>query len=245
MIIGSSAAYYHGLTSTHPMDFDRFYVEGGDVLSGDSHSLPESIYNSINTIEGFITKDHLYTLKCSHLQWDIKWQKTKTDVLSYKYQGCQLDEKLYNSLVEYWKGLHGDKSFLSLKKSKDGFFEDFVEYVYDHDYLHEVVAGGFNREPLYNKCLKDGEEVLTDALKFNNMSFEEQVAMFREEIAVIAFERWIVHGDVGWFKAHSMSLKKTVTNLTKGWASDFIVKNLEHFVKPNYKYYENLINMEK
>lgn len=245
MIIGSSAAYYHGLTKESPRDLDRFYIEGEEELSGDSHSLPKSIYNAIHSNSGFITKDALYTLKCSHLQWDIKWDKTKRDILNYKHQGCKLDENLYKILVRYWEGVHGDKSFLSLKKPKEMFFEDFVEYKYDHDYLHEVVAEGFGRKPLYNKCLKDGEQVLTDASKFDSMSFEEQVAMFREEIAVIAFERWIVYGKMSWFKAHSMSLKKTITNLTKGWASNFIVMNLEHFIKPDYNYYKNLINMEK
>lgn len=245
MIIGSTAARFHGLMDREPLDLDSFYKEGEEKLSGDSHSLPVEIYEAIDTVDGYISKDHLYTLKCSHLQWDVKWEKTKRDILYYKHKGCKIDLSLYKVLVEYWKGVHGDKSFLNLKKGKEDFFNDHVNYLYDHDYLHEVVADGFGREPLYNKCLKEGESVLTCPVKFNKMSFEEQIGMFREEIAVIAFERWVVFGKISWMKAHSMSVKKTITNLTKGWASDFLVMHLEEFVKPDYKYYQNLMKLKE
>lgn len=249
LIIGSSAAYYQGLTSSYPKDLDTFY----DILKPscrgeDYHEIPANIYRMLeqNSSEGFIHPNDLYTLKCSHLQWDIKWEKTKRDILLYKSKGCTLNNTLYKMLVQHWIKEHGDKSFLSLAKDKEGFFQDNVKYVYDHDYLHEVCAEGLGlSEPTYKKCLKDGEQVLIDNSKFANLPIEGQVSMFRQEIAVIAFERWIIHGKISWFKAHSMSLKKTITNLTKNSSSDFLVKNLEMFVKPDYTYYSNLLELTK
>lgn len=249
LIVGSSAAYYHGLVDTPPKDLDTFYdsfEEACQVSGEDCHVIPKGIYSLLraNSKEGFIHPDDLYTLKCSHLQWDIKWEKTKRDVLAYKHKGCQLNETLYKMLVNHWYDVHGDKSFLSLAKDKERFFQDNVKYIYDHDYLHEVCAEGLGLlEPTYKKCLKDNEDVLIDNSKFVKLSFEDQVGMFRQEIAVIAFERWIVFDKISWYKAHSMSLKKTITNLTKNSSSDFLVKNLEMFVKPDYTYYSNLLKL--
>lgn len=247
VVIGSCAAYYHGLTKHPPKDIDKFYYEEPLNVSGeDYHVIPKELFDMFETVEGFISKNHLYTLKCSHLQWDIKWEKIKSDILSYKHQGCILNENLYKVLVNYWKTVHGDKSFLSLNKDKQAFFQDNVKYVYDHDYLHEVCAKGLGlEEPTYKKCLKDGEQVLIDSSKFDSLTLDEQVSMFRQEIAVVAFERWVVFDKVSWFKAHMLSVKKTITNLTKGSSSDFLVKHLDLFVKPDYTYYSELMKLKE
>lgn len=106
LVVGSCAAYYHGLTNTFPKDLDTFYDSFEEVfnVSGeDCHIIPKDIYNLLkaNSKEGFIHSDDLYTLKCSHLQWDVKWEKTKRDILAYKAQGCHLNEALYKMLVEH------------------------------------------------------------------------------------------------------------------------------------------------
>ena len=98
---------------------------------------------------------------------------------------------------------------------------------------------------MYTKCLKQGEEVLIDKSLFDKLTFEEQVRMFREEITVIAIERFLVNpntkGKYSWVQAYMMSLKKTITQLTKNWATDFIVLNLEHFVKPDYSMFKHAL----
>lgn len=248
LIIGSTAAYYHNLVDSFPKDLDTFYKDVSDASGEDSHIIPTGIYDELykNSSEGFISADDLYTLKCSHLQWDIKWEKTKRDVLTYKYKGCQLNDKLYKMLVKHWYEEHGDKSFLSLNKDKDKFFQDNVKYIYDHDYLHEVCAKGLGLpEPTYKSCLKDGEDVLIDNKKFDRLPLQDQVSMFRQEIAVIAFERWVVFGKISWLKAHMLSVKKTITNLTKGASSDFLVKHIDLFVKPDYTYYSELLKLKE
>lgn len=114
---------------------------------------------------------------------------------------------------------------------------------FPHDLLHELVA--YPNRPVYKGVLKDGEDVAIDKVKFDQLGFEQQVRMFREEITVIACERWLLNdywkGKVSWYQAYMWSLKKTVTNLTKGWATDFIVLNLEHFIKPDFSYFKHLL----
>lgn len=190
----------------------------------------------------------LYTIKCSHLGWDNpNWNKHKLDLLHLKHLGCVLNQPLYDALVAFWTTELGDKSFLSLSKSKQDFFTDNVPYVFDHDWLHEQVS--YPAEPVYKQCLVDGADVLIDRAKFNSMDFEQQVRMFREEITVIAIERWLVNpavkGKWSWVQAYMKALKKTVTTLTKGWATEFIVMNMEYFVKPEYKYFKYALEATK
>ena len=173
------------------------------------------------------------------------WEKHKQDILWLKSKGFDIIPDLYEALIEFWKTDLGDKSFLSLNKDKKQFFTDNVVYKYDHDYLHELVA--HPNRPVYEGCLKDNAEVLIDKAKFDMLPFDKQVRMFREEITVIACERWLLNdywcGKISWYEAYIASLKKTITNLTKNWACDFIVLNLEEFVKPDYSYFENLLNV--
>lgn len=207
-----------------------------DLKGVDIKLIPQHIINLMKFDGIYATPNTIYTIKCSHLGWNNPaWNKHKADILSLKHQGCVLDKPLYKALVEFWKEELGDKSFLSLKQDKEDFFTDSVTYVYDHDWLHEQVA--YPNPPVYTNCLKEGEDVLIDKQRFYGMSFEQQVKMFREEITVIAIERYLVNPlakNFSWVQAYNLSLKKTITQLTKNWATDFIVLNLEHFVKPDY-----------
>lgn len=250
LIVGSTALEYFGLNRNEPKDLDRWfsdkYVEGMGEM--DDTSVPDIIYQSLAwhySHNGYVTPDAIYTIKMSHLPWDIKWEKTKNDIIWLKSKGCQLIPELYKDLKKHWETVNGDKSFLSLLQNKEEFFNDFVHYEHDHDYLHEVVASP--SKPMYSMCLKEGEAVLTDHSKFLNMSGDDQVRMFREEIAVIALERWVLNPKcnigVSWYEAHGMSLKKTIISLTKNWATDFLIHNLEKFVRPDFSYYKNALNL--
>lgn len=244
LIIGSTAAHYWGLDRREPKDYDFFYTDDytGDIC-GDSHCIPKDLMEKIPSYDGVITPDALLTLKASHLQWDIHWDKTKADILYLMSIGnTKIIEDLYQDLVSYWKTVHGDKGFLSLNKSKEEFFQDKVHYVYEHDELHEMVA--YPDKPVYTRCLKDGQDVSISKEKFDELEFTDQVKMFKEEITVIALERWLLnkYNDVtSIVDAYQRSLKKTITNLTKGWASDFIIFNLPSFLQPDFSMFEKVL----
>jgi hypothetical protein len=169
------------------------------------------------------------------------WTKHKADILHLSKLGCVIIEPLYEALKVYWEQQFGGKDFLSLDKCKDEFFNDHVNYQYDHDWLHEQVA--YPERPVYELCLKDGHDVLIDKKKFYALTFEDRVRMFREEITVIAIERWLVHPQFkgSWTKAYYLALEKTITRLTKNWANDFLVRNLKHFYKPDYTYFKHAL----
>lgn len=242
IIVGSEALRNLGFNVT-PKDIDIWTDEDLPKQQGyDIKKIPTEILALVPNVNGYATLDALYTIKCSHLGWrNPKWNKHKSDILTLKMKyGASLDEKLFDTLVDFWKVEIDDKWYLSLNKNKDEFFNDNVEYVFDHDLLHELVA--HPNQPMYTKCLKENYDVLIDKKLFDKLSFDQQIRMFREEISVIAIERWLVNprakGKYSWIQAYSMALEKTITTLTKGWATKFIVLNLEHFVKPDYSYFK-------
>lgn len=242
MIIGSTALNYHGIDMS-ANDLDVFITSESqsiDYPNSDWHIVPEYIYRLIYDSSGYATPETILTLKMSHLSWDIKWNKTKKHIIGLLNLGHKPNRTNYIILKDYWESVHGNKDFLSLNKSKDKFFTDSVSYVHDHDYLHKLVA--YPNNPMYTKCLKDNKEVLIDKDKFFMLSLAEQLQMFREEITVIAIERWLVNptnkGKYSFVKAYNRALQKTITNLTKNWATDFIIFNIKELSKPKYKYFK-------
>lgn len=248
IIIGSTALEYFNLNRQKPKDIDVFYREGEikSNASSDSHILPAELYDLIEYKDGYATPDMIYTLKCSHFSSDIHWLKTKNDILWLKAKGCNINLLVYEKFKNYWLNFHkSPKSQLSLMKTKNEFFNDYVTYVYDHDKLHTAIA--YPDKPMYTKCLADQQEVLIDKLKFDTLSYEEKIRLFREEITVIALERWIIDpihkGKVSILEAYQLALKKTIISLTKNWATDFIIFNIDKFIKPDYKLFLNASNI--
>jgi hypothetical protein len=128
-----------------------------------------------------------------------------------------------------------------LDKTKKDFFTDGVKYKYDHDWLHELVA--YPNPPVYTKCLRPGADVMISKKSFDKLTNDDKIRMFREEITVIAIERWLVQdgNKLSWLRAYQYALKKTITNLTKNWANDFLIMNLKEFCKPDYQYFKHAL----
>ena len=251
IVVGSSALNVFGLTWRKAQDLDvwgtattKTFPEG---VRGDYQYMPKYIMDCLDREKIcdtlYATPDMIYTIKLSHLGWDIFWTKHKRDCLLLEKYGARLDWQVYNILVSFWGEKHGNKDFLSLNKNKEDFFTDKVEYIYDHDYIHELVA--YPNRPVYEQCLKEGQQVYIDKNKFFAMPFEKQIRMFREEMAAIALERWLLNpkysDKVHWAEAWQYAFRKTVTSLTKGWATDFIVLNLRHFDVADFDYFKHAL----
>lgn len=234
VIIGSHALNYAEFPFRKAKDFDIWITNDEnkpDVNNVDVHIAPIEIIKLIPVIPhtNIATPNAIYTIKCSHLGWDIFWEKHKSDIIWLKANGCELIPELYVKLVKYWETVHGDKNHLSLNKTKEKFFDDHVNHIYDHDLLHEIVAKP-NR-PIYESVLKDGQQVLINKNKFFGLFKFDQINLFREEIKTIALERFLIPSNfkIDKLKAYLLALKKTITNLTKNWATQFIVDNLYEF----------------
>ena len=243
LIIGSTAL--HELFPDEvrkPKDFDYFGTETVSPVGLHDYDVKiepfwhESFKGTQLDRNGFATLHELYTIKVSHSYWELKnrsWDKHMTDILFMKNKGAVLDMELHKLLYPVWVETHGVKK-MNLAQAAGNFFDDAVVRIYDHDSIHDSVA--FGDRPLYERILKDGETVDIDADKmWNGLTFEEQVSLFREEIAATALERWMIPTNYRFSAglAYKLALKKTITSLTKGRSARFIVTNFEHFMKPH------------
>ena len=246
IVIGSEALKFHGYALGRVSDIDLMISLEDVVLKRDSKpkidciQIPTEIFEVIPNSCGIATLDALYTIKLSHLNQKQGWNKHIRDAYFLYCKGTKLVERLYKPLREYFISTIDDKSYLSLKNKSKDFFNDFVDYKYDHDLLHKTLS--YPEEPMYKKCLKDGQEVLTDYNKFSSMCHSDKVKMLKEEIAVISFERFIVHDPhIHLNKAWMGGLFKMFTSISKGKTNNFLVKNFHEFYRCDF----NMLNKLK
>lgn len=177
--------------------------------------------------------DDLYTLKISHLAWDINWDKHMWDVNFLKEKGCKLNVDLFYRLYDYWNEFHGKNKRSDLKMTASEFFDNAVNCPYNHDYLHTLIK----EVPTYTKVLKDGEEVDVSEEKFNNLTFDEKCELVREEVMVMAFERF---KKLGFQKAYHRMLKKFILSHAPIWEYLFIVENYKILCRPPFNFIKHL-----
>ena len=103
IVVGSTALKHHGFPFRSPKDVDIWTDEEHEKQQGEDVSvLPSSILRLIPHENGYATPDAVYTIKLSHLGWNIFWDKHKRDVLWMEHNGCKRLPEIYSALVEYW-----------------------------------------------------------------------------------------------------------------------------------------------
>ncbi len=188
------------------------------------------------------TVNELYTVKVSHAQWDLKndsWGKHMKDILFLQSQGAKLIPELHDLLYKIWIDRHGPKK-MTFTESEE-FFDDAVVRKWDHDSLHESVAYGDHA--LYLDYLLPGRSVAMDMGKVWAAEHDTLVKLFREEIYATALERWCVPREYrvspGW--AYHWALRRTITSLTKGKSSLWLIENFSHFKSAKDPYGDNYV----
>ena len=75
--VGSAALAFYGSERNPPKDTDIWVksLPEHKRKNHDYHVLPTDIIDMVPSYLGYATKDVCYTIKCSHLAWDIHWQK--------------------------------------------------------------------------------------------------------------------------------------------------------------------------
>lgn len=241
LIVGSHALKALGVCNREPKDLDiwtddfvHHQGEGRDLLWNNAFSefIPESVDPTYPTL------DQMYTIKLSHSHWELpngSWNKHVYDMLKLQDAGAKLDMGLYNILYKVWEQMHG-KKVMNLDQDKSDFFDDAVRRTYDHDSLHESVA--FGDRPIYEEILKDGASVDIDASKLWGLPHQRVVQLFVEEICVTALERKVIPSNYTCSPgaAYLWALRRTITSLTKGKSSRFILENFREFMKPDPSY---------
>lgn len=171
--------------------------------------------------------------------------KTMSDIKFLREKGVVLDEWLLKVLPEREAESY-DYAHPKLNVTSGEFFTgDGVNYVYDHDSIHEAVAllgVDFGEDeylmahhpmPAYKHYMKDGSEVMTSKEKF--MSVPEHIRLYGvyEESCVLALERsQIPHGldkeggpTARW--SFEMALMKVCTSITSGWFREYAWENYQ------------------
>lgn len=244
LIVGSHALKSLGVCNREPKDIDWWTdrrvgemtsVQGGlDVLWHESFAefIPET------STTQYASLDQMYTIKLSHSHWELpngSWNKHLYDLIKLQDAGAKFDFGLYKILYKVWEEMHG-KKVMNLDQDKSEFFDDAVRRTYDHDSLHESVA--FGDTPIYEEILRDGASVDIDPGKLWNLPHQRVVQLFIEEICVTALERKIIpsHYTCSPGAAYLWALRRTITSLTKGKSSRFILQNIKEFITPDPNY---------
>lgn len=166
----------------------------------------------------------LAIIKRSHLWRALSFDK---HIAHYHLKGLSryfVDNQLYQQRLtlsyeafKQWKP--------NLNKSVEDFFDDAVVKIYNHDWLHEVVA--YYDKPLYTKLQKDATKAWCSQDLWYNLTHEDKIKCVAEETKVIAIERflvpreWVVSSRLSYMRA----LEKVCTTLCSGWFRDFAIDN--------------------
>jgi hypothetical protein len=232
VLLGSRAILTHITHWRKPLDID-WLTDDPNV-----QSTRENDYHYHNNLDGLVelydngirnnglSLNELYTLKMSHLGWDIHWYKTVGDIIELRKYGVELIEDLYDKLVRNWEVKHGARKVRVVKGLDGDFFNDYVDRTYVHDALHEAIA--YYDKPMYTKINNPGD-VSVSRSKFEALSFDDKIKTVREEIYVLSLERSLIPKDMkgSAIVAYRQSLRLLTTKLTKGWFNKFIIDNID------------------
>lgn len=167
--------------------------------------------------------------------------KTMSDIKYLREKGVELDAWLQGVLPQRESESYDYAHPKLDATSKEFFTGDGVQYVYDHDSIHEAVALTSLRRgeaagigiPAYTFYIKEGSEVMTSKEKFFAVDEVVRLRGVYEESCVLALERsQIPHGlgkDGGptarW--SFEMALMKVCTSITSGWFRSYAWENYD------------------
>ncbi len=169
----------------------------------------------------------LYTLKMSHMFWDINWNKHLYDIQWLKSKGCKVIPNLFYDLYDYWNDYHSKNKRSDLKMTADKFFDNALKCEYDHDWLHTLIKP----VPTFNKVLIGEVEVSEE--KFNKLSYQEKIDLVQEEVYVMAWER-MPNKDYRF--SYEIMMKKFIISHAPLWEAIFILDNYKDLYKPNINF---------
>lgn len=183
---------------------------------------PKTIYK--NGL-AYASLDVCYLLKMSHrfLRNNPFFLKTMRDIGNLRRFGAVIrpeHKKIFKAreAATYWY------KHPKLNKNKANFFNgDGVNYVYDHDAIHESVKRG--AKPAYSYFQSESAEVMCDMKKFFELPEQIRLNAVYEESCVLALERSIVPYNTDYEKAFVMALEKVCTSITSGKFREFAYDN--------------------
>jgi hypothetical protein len=162
----------------------------------------------------------VYALKLSHryLRNSPHFRKTMADIKLLRARG----HGVVTAELRDWFRRREEETYAyghpNLSQGKSGFFSgDGIEYVWDHDSLHEAVKLG--PVPAYTLFKEDGAEVRVARAKFEALPGPVKLNSVLEEAYVLALERSQVpfNFEPSPRESFTIALEKVCTSITSGW----------------------------
>ena len=251
VLIGSRALHYWNPNASIKNDTDWDVIsyknhKGCEVHNPDilnNRSMTGYRSNSAKVIlpdgdEAFVMSPlGLAIIKRSHLWRDLSFNK---HVIHYHKYGLanELKSKLHIDIVQRDLEIRTNDTMAlfpqyqpNLNQTVENFFDDAVIKIFDHDYLHSVVA--FYEKPLYTKMQVDKTKAWCEKSMWDCFSHEDKIKCIAEEAMVIALERFIIPSQ---WKANSKvsfikSLNKVCTTLCSGWFRDYAIDHYTEVIE--------------
>lgn len=179
-------------------DFYRISNDIDYIVESIDNTLPKLLDNKrieyhINPVLfNYITKfgnslEVQYTLKLSHMFYDINWSKHLSDIKWYQSKQIKYIPELYKDLINYWKTIHIHRKQPDFTKLNIEFFYDKVNRKISHDDLHELVK--YYDNPLFNKVKLNLEYAEINEELFYKLNQQDQIKLILEECYVLCIER--------------------------------------------------------
>lgn len=214
-----------------------------EMLLDGFHQFHYQVFGANPTDARYVTPFTNYVLAETHRYKDsVHFEKTRNKVLTgrLKYQSrekpCKFEDSYYYDdpkIKEFFDKRCQEtytRAPIKLNVKKEDFFaNDGVNYEYDHDELHKVVA--IDEMPAYSKIKNSESDVMCNREMWNHATENVKIACVLEESWVIALERRIIPMKM-WnatreeqFDAAVTALQKICTTLTSGWFRDYAWQN--------------------
>lgn len=236
IVIGSTAIKHHFPDfPREPKDKDYAKLDGEAMKNKEREEYPIPFlcvrHKGYSNGDQYATPDELYTLKVSHLFWDINWDKHIFDAVFLKKKGCRIDEDLLLKLYKLWTTVHGPKQVADYNKSAEDFFDNALKQEYDHDEIHKILKN----PPTFHKVLID--EVNVSKEKFKALSEEEKLDLIREEVYVMAWER---QAGRNYKSAYMWMLKDFILRHAPVYQARHIIEHYDELRLPEFNYIEKI-----
>ena len=219
-------------------------------LTREYFTFPRALFDKLYHAEGtldlgaglrVISIADWYTLKASHMAWDINWAKhIKQLVHSLQFNAHKTrDDGLWEALTAYWVKSKKQRQADIDWPSNDKLFEDNVDRPWPHDLIHMEVANSLT--PAYLFLKEDLDAAVISKAKWDEATYEMKVELIFQELATLTLERYLLveqkpsvrlHPHLEAANAWKNVIKLYCVSLAPLWVLKFFFENLDKFVEP-------------
>lgn len=211
----------------HIYTSEAVHLEFDIAQRGDSNDLIMNLHGYDVLGDAVANLNSLLLLKLSHRyrKNSPHFLKTMHDIYVLRRAGAVITPEMEPILKLREKETY-TYAHPKLNVTKAQFFNgDDVPYIYDHDYLHTLVA--FLDRPAYTYYMTDGEQVKASMDKFFEQEQHIKLLGVLEESMVLAAERSQIPNnfELAPRLSFNMALEKVCTSITSGRFREFAWEN--------------------